>query len=150
MIKRQRDAFKAEVIVAVKEQVLSELGPGFHEPVRSSSAEAVLTALQAGKPVDETAKLSALLEEGRILQGGLRSAEVDSAVIYGDEAAAIGRWEGKARAALVRMEDCLRDFENAPGFDGFTLSSSQTYRRMDAQLAALESAIRQAVKDRKL
>ena len=101
------------------------------------------SVIQPSSPVDGTSRLIALLEEGRVPQGALRSSD-SASTVYGDEAAEIGRWEGKARAALARLRDRahLRDFENAPGFDGIGLSRGDAYRCMDVQLSALEWAIR--------
>lgn len=144
LVRRRRDAFEAQVIAAVKDQVLAELESGVPEPTQSNSPDLKFAGILSGNPLlDEATILAALLEQGRVLQGGLRSSEISNTTFYGDEAAAVGQWEGRAKAALVRREDFLRDFKNAQPSDYFGMSLGDAYSRMDTQLEVLERAIRE-------
>lgn len=149
-IRRRRNAFKAQVIAAVKNQVLTELESRVPELTQGDSVNPKFVGIMTGNPLlDEVTVLTALLEQGRVLQGGLRSSDISSVVFYGDEAAAVGQWEGRAKAALVHREVFLRDFKNAPPFQDIGISIGDAYRRMETQLEVLERAIQEIDKTNK-
>lgn len=141
LMKRRRAALKAEIIAAAKEQILAELGSLVSESRRNQISDAKPAAIHPSGPLDVDAKLVSLLEEGRMLQGGLRSAETANSILHGDEAVAIGRWEGRARTTLMRWRDFALRFDAAPGWHGIGLSHEDAYKRMDEQLKVLEWAV---------
>lgn len=139
LIRQRREAFKAELIAAARDAVISDLAAQTTS-APSPTVGSILRAVEAQHHHDEREKLIELLKSGRLLQARLREGGYGNVELQGELAVEIGEWEGMMLAALVDRPDSLYEVRNAPGDPQF-ISTGEAYRRIERQLRILEEVI---------
>lgn len=137
-----RDQVTAEVISSLKDEIFKEFATQVTQPGHVPSASAILAASRAstGTGADPGSELRRILLDGRIIQARFREWGSTNVELPGDLAVELGQWEARAKTALVDSPDRLREFRDAPGWE-IGLSTGEALRRTEHQMNAVENAL---------
>jgi hypothetical protein len=139
LMRRRRAAFKAEVVAAVRDAILTDLA----SRIPISTQQDVTPFPVSTENIAAETTLQKLLVDGRVLQARLSEGERTSLVSH-ELAVEIARWEAVTLNSLMGKDrPSADDFRNLRTSDDMTIDPMyKTYNRINGELEILEIAIR--------